>query len=502
MPSPATVIVGAGLGGLSAAIHLRAAGHDVEVYEANPEVGGRASRIRRDGFSFDTGPSLLNYPWVFEDLFRAAGRSLGDYVELLPVDPTVTFQWPDQERLTLSSQLPRLLAELERLEPGCTPRALAFLQDAARKYEVAFSRLVTQNEDRFDRWIRGVGLIELARMGVGTTLERELRRFFRSRRIREALGSYGMYLGGSPFDLPGFFSILPYGELAYGLWLPRGGIYGLVSAMARLAADIGVRIHTSRAVTRIGRDQSGVTGIELADGAWIPATIVVSNVDVPTTDTALVSPPPGPRPATGPVMTPGVLTFYWGVRGRVEGIGHHTIFLPEDFRGTFADLFERQRMPDAPAFYVSLPSETDRSLAPEGDTAIFVLVPAPLADALDPDQWLALRSTVRRRVLDRLRHHGVSLDPAAIVTEEVYDPPEWARRFGLHRGSAFGAAHTLRQLGPWRSPNRHRSIRGLYYVGAGTTPGTGLPMVVLSGRMVAARIGATAADRSTVTVAG
>jgi phytoene desaturase len=129
-------------------------------------------------------------------------------------------------------------------------------------------------------------------------------------------------------------------------------------------------------------------------------------------------------------------------------------------------------------------------------------VPAPLADALDADQWLALRSTVRRRVIDRQHHHGVSLDPAAIVTEEIYDPPEWARRFGLHRGSAFGAAHTLRQLGPWRSPNRHRSIRGLYYVGAGTTPGTGLPMVVLSGRMVAARIGATAADRSTVTVAG
>lgn len=483
---PSVAIIGGGLGGLSAAIHLSLGGYEVTIFEANERVGGRAGLISRDGFRFDTGPSLLNYPWVFEQLFQAAGRDMRDYVQLLAVDPSVSFQWPDGLRLTLSSNLQKLLEEFERLEPGVRPRVLSFLRDAAIKYQISFEKLVTRNEDSFVKWLGALSIRELARTSVWRSLDGELSRFFRSRYIREALGSYGMYLGGSPYDLPGLFSILAYGELAFGLWLPKGGVYGLVAGIEKLARELGVKILTGQRVQRIITRDNHVTGIELEDGSLHHSRIVVSNVDVPTTGTELLS---GSRKRMKKVkMTPGVMTFYWGVSGEVENISHHTIFLPADYRAAFNDLLKLKRLPGDMPFYVSVPSATDPQLAPEGCTAMFVLVPTPLISEMPGVDWDALAIEVKARIIERLRKHKVNLTACRIIVEEVYTPVDWRRRFGLYDGSAFGAAHTLFQMGPLRSRNYAEEIEGLYYVGASTTPGTGMPMVVLGGRMVAERI--------------
>ena len=485
------VIIGAGLGGLSAAIHLRLAGWNVTVCEANAQVGGRANRIERDGYVFDVGPSLLNYPWVFEDLFKAAGRRMADYLTLLPVDPSVTFRWPDGERLALSSHLGALLAEFERIEPGSSAGALAFMRQGEARYNLAFTRLVTRNEDRYLPWINKVGVAELLRMGLGRSLAGELSRYFRSPRIREALGSYAMYLGGSPFELPAFFSILPYGELAYGLWLPQGGIYSLVRAIERLALELGVEITTSRRVAGIVIEKGRVTGVDLATGEPVAADAVVSNVDAPTTDTQLLRDERFARTAARTRMTPSAITFYWGIRGRIDAAGHHSIFLPDDYRETFRDLFDRRRMPSQLAFYVSVPSATDPGLAPDGCSSVFVLVPTPLASSRPDEEWQQVAAQVRRGVLERLRHEGVSIPEERFAFEEVYTPVDWRDRFGLYDGSAFGAAHNLLQLGPRRSPNYRKEIPGMFYTGAGTTPGTGMPMVLLSGKMVAERVAST-----------
>ena len=488
------IIIGAGLGGLSAAIHLRLAGYEVTIYEANERVGGRANLIEAEGFRFDTGPSLLNYPWVFEELFRVANRQMSDYVELLPVDPSVGFQWQDGTELTLSSNLHFLIAEFERLEPGSSPRLLAFLRDAAAKYNLSFDKLVRRNEERYVRWLGSLSLREMLQTGVWHSLDRELKRFFKSRYIREALGSYGMYLGGSPFDLPGLFSILAYGEIAYGLWLPRGGIYALVSAIERLARELGIRIYTNSRIERIIIANGKVAGIQLAGGQQIPAQMVISNVDVPTTKSELLASNGSngevKRRAATMKMTPGVLTFYWGISGEIEGLRHHTIFLPQDYRRSFHQLLKEKRIPDDMPFYVSIPSATDSSLAPEGDTAMFVLVPTPLLSEMKVVEggWEEIVQDVKKRVLARLNQSGEKLAASRIIFEHFFTPAEWQRRFGLYDGSAFGAAHTLRQVGPWRAPNYEKTIDGLYYVGASTTPGTGMPMVVLSGKMVAERI--------------
>jgi phytoene desaturase len=482
-------IIGAGLGGLSAAIHLRQAGYDVTVFEAQATSGGRANRISRDGFHFDTGPSLLNYPWVFEDLFKTAGRRMEDYVTLLPIDPSITFRWRDGESLTLSSQIDELIREIERLEPGSAPGVARFMRDASDKFRLTFDKLVTKNADSPIQWLGTLKWNELKKLSLLRSLEGDLSKYFHNPRIRQALGSYAMYLGGSPYSLPGIFSILPYGELAYGLWLPKGGIYAMVEAIQKLAEEIGVEFRFSTPVERIVRQNGSVSGIVPADGVQHNYPVVISNVDVPTTLTKLLD--QGTQHAQARKkwsMTPGVITFYWGLRREIPNLPHHSIYLPDDYRKAFKQLQHGGVLPDELPFYISAPSKSDLSLAPAGKTLMFGLVPTPVLSQMGDVNWKHIVADARSQVLARLAHHDIHISEDDFLVEEVWTPVDWGRKFGLYDGSAFGLSHTLMNMGPLRPKNYASDIKGLYFVGASTTPGTGMPMVLLSGRMTAERI--------------
>jgi phytoene desaturase len=480
---PPVTVIGAGLGGLSAAIHLRLAGHAVQILEKNAITGGRAGRLTLRGVRFDTGPTLLDYPWVFEELFQAAGRRLADYVELLPVEPMLTCCWSDGRRLTLSSRREELRAELERLEPGAGRALDRFFADAGEKFRIAFEKLIPRDAENPLRYFAALGWREWARTGLWRSMYGELGRFFRSRQIREALGCYAMYLGGSPFRLPGMFSLLPYGELAHGLWIPRGGMYALVEGMERLARELGVQIRTGCRVERILVEQDRVRAVRLADGEQSPAELAVCNVDLPAAMTDLLGQRP-PRIA----MSPAVVTYYWIVRRRPAGLGHHTIFLPQDYRGAFRRLQYGSGLPADPAFYVAAPPPDGAKAGADWLQPLFVLVPAPPLSRLAGVDWPRAVACLREQILKRMDQSGIALPAAELVEERVWSPPEWKERFGLFDGSAFGAAHTLGQIGPFRPRNYSRRIRGLYFTGASTNPGTGLPMVVISGRLTAERI--------------
>ncbi len=469
---------------MSAAIHLRLAGWRVTLVEAHDRLGGRAQGFSDQGFTFDTGPTLVNYPWVFEQLFQRAGTRLADYVSLRLVSPSVECRWPSEGPLQLTSCLADLVREMERWE-GSADGWAKFMSACAERFEVAFEKLVARNADSLRDWLRAVGVRTLWRVLTVRTLEGELRRYFKNRRVRDALGAYAMYLGGSPYELPGLFSIIPYGELAFGLWWPEGGVIALVNAIARLAGELGVEIVTHCTAVRIEADQSRVRGVLCENGVRIAADVVVSNVDVPTTWTRLLGRPP--EVASHVRMTPGVVTVYWGIRRSLDG-HPHTIFFPSEPRRCYEQLFRDRRVPDELPFYACIQSRLQPDRAPPGHTTLFVLVPVPTLRDLPEERLSSLVPTIVAQVRARLAAHGWSWSDQEMTLERVWTPADWQRRFGLYDGSAFGAAHSWRQVGPYRPRNKDPELRGMYYVGASTTPGTGLPLAILSGQMTAERI--------------
>lgn len=482
------IVVGAGVGGLSAAINLALRDYSVTVLEANERSGGRANQIRFDGFTFDTGPSLLNYPWVFDELFRSAGTTLERELKLKRVDPAIKFFWPDGEEFQLSSDLTRLSNECRRLDPADGASLFSFLEDARHKYRISFERLVTTNVDSPLKWFAAAGPANLNKLGLFRSMDSQIGMHFKSRRIREALGSYGMYLGGAPYDLPGIFSIIPFGELEHGLWLPEGGMYSLVEAMCRVAKRVGVEIRTDCPVEAIMTEDRRITGVALQDGGIERSSIVVSNVDVPTTMTRLISGKRGAYKYRPPKMTPGVITYYLAVGRDLNELGHHTVFLPGNLQVAYRELMHDGVVPADLPFYASVASNSDRSLAPTGNSTLFLLAPVPLHSQLGDTNMIALTEELKQRMFNRMRQHGISISHSDIVNQSSMTPIDWSNAFGLFDGSAFGAAHNLRQIGPFRPKNISREFSGLFFVGASTTPGTGVPMCVLSGKMVAERV--------------
>jgi phytoene desaturase len=301
-----------------------------------------------------------------------------------------------------------------------------------------------------------------------------------------------MYLGGSPFSLPGIFTILPYGELSRGLFFPRGGMYSIVRGIKSLLDELNINIRLNTPIKYISVKNSKVVGIELANGNILNFDLVVSNADVPTTYEKLLQIDERSKEKYlkqfNNKMTPGVFTFYLGIEGKVGNLPHHSIFLPNDYKKTFENLLTYGKLPNELPFYISIPSETDPSLAPESHSAVFILVPVPTISKLNITDYNKQSKEILSKVFERLRQHGIKIQKESIVLQKQLTPLDWQSKFYLYDGSAFGLSHTLFKMGPGRPKNFDTKIRGLYFVGGSTTPGTGVPMVLLSGKMTAERI--------------
>ncbi|MDP3277806.1 MAG: phytoene desaturase family protein [Deltaproteobacteria bacterium] len=479
------LVIGAGIAGLCAAIRLAISGAQVTVVEKNSEPGGRCGRIAADGFHFDIGPTILLVPAVLEELFRDAGREMRDYLTVHPLSPNYRVHFEDGTHVTLWREREQLREELERIEPGSYQRFLAFNQGASQMMDAAMSRFVVQHFDSVRDFASLATLRDLVRARAYTTVSRNVARYFTDPRLRMAFSYQTMYLGLSPYFAPGIYGLLPYTELNDGVFYVQGGLYEIPRALEKLARELGVTFRYETAVTRLRPKGTRVDEAVLSDGSAVRVDVVLANADLPWVYDHLLPEAKLARRESLRFTSSGFM-LYLGLNTQYETLLHHNTFFGANFRASFQEIFNDKVLPKDLHYYVATPSVSDPSVAPPGGSSMYILVPVP--HQTHKIDWARAAAPLRERVLSALEQSVAPRLREHIVTERSIDPNGWASRFNLTHGSAFGLSLTLDQVGPFRPKNRDETFGNLYFCGASTQPGTGIPLVALSGRLAAERI--------------
>ncbi|SFO28125.1 phytoene desaturase [Geodermatophilus obscurus] len=479
------VVIGAGLAGLATALRLRGAGREVTVVERGPGPGGRAGVLERDGYVLDTGPSVFTAPELVADTLAAVGERLEDRLELVPLETTYRAQFADGSHLDVHADVDAFAAGVEALAGPAEAAALRrYLADLAELYRLQLRTFIDRNLDTpLD--LLGPELWALARRGGFGRLSSHVARFFDDDRLRRLFSFQALYAGVSPFRAIAAYAVIAQLDIGAGVWHPVGGIGAVPRAMAAAAADAGVVFRYGATVEQLDVRGRRVTGVCLEGGERLPADAVVVTTDVPE---RLV---PG-FSRRRPTYSPSCVTLHLGVRDELPGQAHHTISFGAAWQQVFDELTRDGRPMSDPSLLVSMPSRTDRSLAPDGGQVLSVVAPAP---NLDPHSggnphidWDALTPRYREEVLGTLEARGWTGLSDAIEVEHVDTPLTWARQ-GMAAGTPFALAHTFGQTGPFRTPTLpRRGPENVVLAGSSVQPGVGVPMVVISGRLAAERI--------------
>jgi phytoene desaturase len=473
------IVIGAGVGGLTAAMKLAHQGYRVELHEKLDVPGGRCGRVEMDGFRFDLGPTILLMPFVFERTFASVGRKLCDYLELVRCDPNYKVTFRDDSTLTLTSELTKMRQELERLEPGSFERYLRFLAKGRERHDVSLEHFVGKHFDGLSQFLTPSNIPRIFGVGAHQKLFSQVSQAFKDPRLQQVMSFQTMYLGVSPYEAPAVFSLLPYTELAVGIWYPMGGMGAIPRALEKVCREEGVAFHYRSTVKQIVIENGRAVGVQLEDGRVSKADVVLCNADYPWAYKHLVDPKVSSRPELEKKRyTSSGYMLYLGTRRRYDELEQHNVFFGRDFEGSFSSIFEKLEVPDDPSFYVNAPAHIDPSMAPEGKDALYVLVPVPhQAPHLD---WKVEGPKVRAKVFARLAERGMKDLEKDVVAERVITPDDWASSLNLERGSNFGLAQNMFQIGPFRPKVWDDRIENLFFCGASTQPGTGVPTVMIS----------------------
>lgn len=477
------IVIGAGIGGLSAAIRLAAAGRHVIVLEQNSSVGGKMGEIHANGFRWDSGPSVITMRHVFEDLFISVGRRLDDYLSLQAVEPLTRYFYPDGTVFDASRDWPKIAEQLERIEPRDVEGFLRFLAYAARLYRIASPAFIYGDPPSL-RSLTRVPPLDVLKIDGLRTMDAAIRDYVHSSHLRQLLGRFATYVGSSPYRAPATLNVIAHVELTGGVWYPQGGIYRIARAMARLAAELGVEIRTGCGVRHISVEAGQVRGVCLRDGAVIDTRTVIANADVTTVYERLLPDvnPQRVRQLTRQEPSCSGFIMLLGVEGQHPELAHHNIFFSSDYRCEFVDIFERGLPPEEPTVYVAISSKSDPQDAPPGCENWFVLVNVPALN--DQFDWQIQAEEYGRRVLNRLAVFGLDVRHQ-IRIQRILTPVDLERQTGARRGALYGASSNNRFAAFLRPKNRAGDIKGLYFVGGTTHPGGGVPMVTLSGKVAA-----------------
>ena len=474
------IVVGSGFSSLSVASYLAQDGHQVEIFEKNETPGGRARQFKRDGFTFDIGPSWYWMPDVFESYFGDFGKKVADYYKLEKLDPGYEVYFDNQESIKIGDSLEKIYAAFEEEEAGSSIPLKRFIKKAADNYDIAIKDLVYRP---------GISPLELVTPAtikkVGyflSTIKKEVVKEFKNPRLAQILQFPVLFLGAKPSQTPAFYNFMNFADFGLGTWHPDKGMYSVVEGMVQLAKELGVTFHLNETVEEIIVENKKAVGI-ISNGKKHNADIVISGADYHHSETLLKPQYRAYSEAYWDKKTfaPSSLLFFIGMDKKVKNVSHHTLFFDVDFDAHAADIYDQPKWPKEPLFYANFPSITDASMAPKGKEACFLLI--PIAPGLEDTE--ELRQKYFDIVIKRLETLTDQSIRDSILFTESFCVNDFVEQYNSYKGNAYGMANTLLQTAFLRPKLKSKKVENLYFTGQLTVPGPGVPPSLISGKLVA-----------------
>lgn len=486
--SSTAVVIGAGLGGLAAAMRLGAKGYDVTVVDKLDVVGGRGSSVTREGHRFDLGPTIVTVPQVYEKLWAACGLDFHADVDLRPLDPFYEIRWPDGSHFTARQSTDAMIEEVRRLSPGDVDGYMRFLKDAERRYVVGFEGMVAEPMHRI--WDTAKVLPEFALLRADQSIHKLASKRVKDERLRMALSFHPLFIGGDPSHVTSMYALVSHLEKEYGVHYAIGGVQAMADAMARVVRGQGGRIWLETVADEVLIERGRATGVRLASGEVIAADVVVSNADAGHTYTRLLRNLPRKRWSDAKMKSRrwsmGLFVWYFGTKGTAgkwDDVGHHTILSGPRYEGLLRDIFMKGELAEDMSLYLHRPSVTDPTVAPEGDDTFYALSPVPHLGHADPVDWTAMCESYRDKVAAVLNDTIPGFQDH-LSAEYTLTPQDFEERYLSPLGCGFSIEPRILQSAWFRPHNVSEEAKGLYLVGAGTHPGAGLPGVVSSAEVL------------------
>lgn len=483
------VIIGAGIGGLATANLLAQAGHDVTIYEKDEAAGGRAGRLEAGGFTFDTGPSWYLMPSVFEHYYSLLGEPDGRHLQLEKLTPAYKVFFEHTPPVTITGSLEADKRTFEAIETGAGDALQRYVTQSDVIYQLSLRRFLYSNFERlsdFWHWDIFASILKLPKLLL-QPIDKYVSGFVRDKRLKQILEYPMVFLGTSPFSAPSMYSLMSALDFKEGVFYPQGGLYTIIESLVAIGKRRGVAYHFGAAVTDILAEGKNASGITLANGQQVHADIVISNADMHFTETQLVQPQHQSFPEAywrKKEAGPSALLLYLGVKGTVPELEHHNLLLVDDWQGNFDAIYKSKTVPAQASIYICKPSQTDPSVAPVGHENLFVLVPLPAGIALSTAQVASLKA----HYLGQIEAMTGATLTGRLTVQETFQPDDFKTRFYSWQSSMLGQSHLLKQSAFFRTPNKSKKLRNLYYVGGSTTPGIGLPMCLIGAELVYKRI--------------
>ncbi len=486
---PKVCIIGAGIGGITAAIFLAKNGYQVSVFEKNKLPGGRAGQIIRDGHRFDLGATIYFLPSIYEEVFSKMGLNVTECFDFLELDDLYRIYYDDGSHLDFTDDLERLQPQLESREPGSYKQSVKYTKKGYDFLKIGLGQLLDRNFYHPFQFITIQNLIQILKIKGHLKHGHYIKRFFKHPHLRMAFTFQNIYVGQSPYQASALFSMLPAAELTEGSMFPKGGMHAIVSKMIEIASDLGVEFQMGKAVRKINVSERYASGITLEDGSEITSDLVIANADLPYVYQNLLPPSLRSKWINRHEFTCSAIVLHWGMDKEYPKLAQHNVFLVDDFKNALDTIFKQGRLTNKPCFYIHAPARTDSTASPENQDTLSVVIPVPnLKDAAEID-WHEIKDSAKMAVVERLKKEGLADLEKHIKFEITYLPDTWESKVNVKNGATFGSlSHKIFQMGYFRPHNRHPKYRNLYFVGGSTHPGNGIPLVLLSGKLTSERI--------------